>query len=197
MRFNEKTSPAEEPLTLPEAKLHLRVGSDFVKEDGLINGLIVGSRQAFQKQIGRQLITATWQVFLDRFPRFDREPVEIPKPPLQSVTSVQYLDSSGALQTWSNTKYTVEAFAGPEAERGVLFPNFDEQYPITRRIPNAVTIEYVAGYGLAAAVPYEIKQALFAWIGHHYEHREKVVVGTIASKVPGLDFEPWKDMDFG
>ncbi len=197
MRFNLETPPAEEPLTLPEAKLNLRVGSGFVADDGLINGLIVGSRQAFESQIGLQLITATWQVFLDRFPRFDHDPVEIPKRPLQSVTSVKYIDSSGVEQTWSDTLYTVKAFSGPEAERGEIYPNADEQYPTTRRIPNAVTIEYVAGYGLAAAVPQDIKQALFAWIGHHYENRETVVVGESVAKVPGLDFEPWKDMDFG
>ena len=195
MELDQVTPPAVEPLTLAETKLHLRV--EFIKDDGLINGLIAAARQGFEGETGRQLITSTYTGFLDRFPRHSLERIHIAQPPLVSVTSVKYLDSSGVQQTWSNTLYTVKAFSGPKAVRGVLFPNFDQTYPITRSIPNAVEILFVAGYGVAAAVPNDIKQSLLAVIGTLYENRETVVVGAGVSRVPGLDFEPWKDMDFG
>ncbi len=195
MRLSLVTASTVEPLTLTEAKDHLRV--DFTKEDGKINGLIVGAREAFERDTGRQLITASWKGFLDGFPRWDIEPIEIARPPLLSVDVVNYIDTSGNPQVWPAAEYTVQAFAGPFAQRGMLNPKSDETYPDTDRIKNAVTIEFTAGYGpLVTDVPCEIKEALLAWIGHHYNNRELVIVGQIASRVPLLGFEPWHDADF-
>ena len=54
-----------------------------------------------------------------------------------------------------------------------------------------MTLDFDAGYGaLASAVPFEIKEALLGWIGHHYNNREAVVV-------PWPGFKPWQDADFG
>lgn len=196
MRLTLVTPPTVAPLSLDETKAHLRV--EFDKEDDLIRGLITGAREAFERETGRQLLTATWRLFLDRFPRFDREPIELPRPPLQSVSSIKYLDSAGAEQPWASSEYTTEALSGPKAERGVVFPKPDKEYPVTRVIPNAVTIDFIAGYGDEAEdVPEEIKEVLLAWIGHRYENREAVMVGQAASMVPLLSFEPWKDDGFG
>ncbi len=189
MRLSLVTPATIEPLTLQEAKDHLRV--DFAKEDAVINRLIAGARQAFERDTPRQLSTATYKGFLDRFPRFDREPIEIAKPPLLTVAAVIYFDTSGVLQTWAASEYTVEAFAGPFAQRGMLFPKPDDVYPQTRWIPNAVTIDFDAGYGAVASdVPFEITEALLGWIGHHYNNREAVIV-------PWPGFDPWRDADFG
>ena len=196
MALSRTTDPTIEPLLLPETKLHLRVS--FTKDDSLISRLIVGARQAIEKRTRLQLTTATWRQFFDAFPQFDHERIEIGKAPLLSVDAVNYIDTSGVLQTWPAAEYTVEAFSGPDAERGVVFPKPDMEYPQTRRIPNAVTIDFDAGYGATAAdVPDEIKEALLAWIGHHYNNRELVIVGQTAARVPELGFEPWQDADFG
>lgn len=58
--------PAEEPLSLAEAKLHLRV--DFSDEDALISALISAARQAAETITARQLVTARWKYILDAFP---------------------------------------------------------------------------------------------------------------------------------
>ena len=196
MRLSLVTSSNIEPVSLTEAKDHLRV--DFTKEDGLIKGKIVAAGEAFERETGRQLLTATWKGFLDSFPQFDHEPIEIARPPLVSVAAVKYIDTSGVLQTWAASEYTFEAFSGPFAQRGMLFPKSDEQYPLTRRIRNAVTIDFDAGYGVTANdVPDEIKEALLTWIGHRYNNRELVIVGQTAARVPLLGFEPWQDADFG
>jgi len=196
LRLSIITPSTIEPLTLEEAKDHLRV--DFTKEDGKISGLIIGAREAFERDTGRQLLTATLKGFLDGFPEFDREPIEIARPPLLSVAAVNYIDTSGVSQTWAASEYEVEAFSGPFAQRGMLNPKPDETYPQTRRIANAVTVDFDAGYGAAAIdVPFEIKEALLAWIGLHYNNRELVIVGQTAARVPMLGFEPWQDADFG
>lgn len=194
MRVTLVTAPTNEPLTLFEAKLHLRVTHDV--DDVYIDSLIPRAREAFERETGRQLLTATYKGFLDRFPEFDHEPIEFANPPLLTVASVQYIDTSGALQTWAASEYVVQVYAGPFAQRGQLYPAAEKQYPDTRRIPNAVTLNFDAGYGAAAAVPGEIKQALLAWIGHRFEHRETVVVGDTPAVVPGLGFEPWKEWTF-
>ncbi len=196
MRLSLVTSSTIEPLTLQEAKDHLRV--DFTKEDGLISRLIAGAREAFERETGRQLLTATWKGFLDGFPQWDHEPIEIARPPLVSVAAVNYVDTSGVDQTWAASEYDVEAFAGPFAQRGMLSPKADDDYPQTRRIPNAVTVDFDAGYGTEEIdVPFEIKDALLSWIGHHYNNREFVIVGQTAARVPMLGFETWQDLDFG
>lgn len=195
MRSTLITGPIDEPLTLAEAKAHLRVTWD--NEDNLITRLITGAREGFERETGRQLLTATWRGFLDRFPPFDHEAIEIARPPLVAVTEVNYIDPSGVLQAWPAAEYTVETFSGPSAQRGMLFPKSEQEYPQTRRIPNAVTIDFDSGYGVAADIPEEIREAMLAWIGHHYEHRELVIVGQTPVVVPMLGFDPWKDMDFG
>ncbi len=196
MALSRITSSSIEPLSLTEAKDHLRVS--FTKEDGLISRLIVGARQALEKKTRLQLLTANWKQFFDGFPQFDHERIRLGKAPLVSVAAVTYIDTSGVIQTWPAAEYTVEAFLGPDAERGVVFPKPDFEYPQTRRSPNAVTIDFDAGYGTTANdVPAEIREALLAWIGHHYNNRELVIVGQTAAMVPMLGFEPWQDADFG
>lgn len=193
MRLSLVTPSTVEPLSLPEAKEHLRVS--WAKEDGLINRLIAGARQAFEQHTGRQLLTASWKGFLDRFP--PGLEIDIAMPPLLIVSAVTYVDTSGVPQTWSAAEYDVEAFVGPNAQRGMITPKPDYQYPLTWRTRNAVTIEFDAGYGATAGtVPAEIKEALLGWISYHYLNREPVVTGTIATKLPDMGFEPWVDLGF-
>lgn len=187
------TSPVGEPVTLQEAKDHLRV--TWSAEDDLITRLIAGAREAFERETGRQILAASWRGYLDRFPLFDHEAIEIAKPPLVDVTAVSYVDTSGVSQVWATSEYDFDVFAGPFAQRGMIYPKPEKEYPLTRRLPNAVLVDFDAGYGVAADVPDEIKEALFAWIGHHYRNRELVVAGN-TSIVPALGFEPWIDMDF-
>jgi hypothetical protein len=65
---------------------------------------------------------------------------------------------------------------------GKYFPDFTP-YPVS-----SVRIRYTAGYRSGGPdslkIPEEIKQALKLLIGHFYENRESVVVGTVANKVP-------------
>lgn len=166
------TAPAVEPLTLAEAKLHCRVdGSD---EDALITALIVAAREQAEHETGRALVTQTWELVHDAFP----EAFVLRRAPIQSVTSLKYLDSAdGTEQTLDPADYLLDK----DSEPGYVVPAYGKAWPATWPVPNAVRVRYVCGYGLAAAVPVAIKQWMLLAIGTMYAERETIIAGQAAS----------------
>lgn len=169
-------APAAEPLTLAEAKAHLRV--DSTSEDALITTLITVARQSAETFTRRALITQTWALKFDAFP----DEITVPLPPLQSVTSIGYVDSDGAAQTLATSGYQVNTDTQP----GRIKPAYGARWPATRADTyGAVTVTFVAGYGAAgSAVPEPIRQAMLMQIGHMFERRETSIAGTIIAQVP-------------
>lgn len=174
MGLSLATAPAEEPLTTAEAKLHLRVdGSD---DDALIARLVAAARRSAEHETKRALVTQTWDWTLDGFPRW----FEVPKPPLQSVDEITYLDDAGAEQTLPTSVYRVDAAREP----GRITLGYGQTWPSTYPVASAVTVRFVAGYGAAAAVPEDIKAAMLLTIAHWYRNREAVNVGNIVTEMP-------------
>lgn len=162
------TAPTHEPVTLIEAKDHLRV--DHADDDALISALIVAARQWCEEYTGRQFMTSTWDWTLDEFASL----FSVPRPPLQSVTSVKYLDSDGVEQTLVSTAYRVDAISEP----GRIALDYDQSWPSTYSVLNAVTVRFVAGY---TTVPEPIRQAVLIMVGELYENREDTIALTINS----------------
>ncbi len=144
---------------------------------------ITAARSFVESFTHRQLITATWDLQLDGFPatwstvsvetrQVDGGAIWIPKPPLVSITSVSYVDTSGATQVWASSNYTVDNPQGPTARLGRVVPAWSIYYPVTRTVPNAATVRFVAGYGAASAVPSGMKAAMKLLIGNWYVNRE-------------------------
>jgi uncharacterized phiE125 gp8 family phage protein len=175
----------DEPVSLDEAKAHLRVaGSD---EDTLIESLITSARQWAERFTARAFLTTTLTEVLDMFPD-DDEIIRLPTSPLQSVPSITYIDTAGAVQTWDPANRLVDTHNEP----GRISLAYGKSYPTTREIINAVTITYVVGYGTASDVPKAIKQAILLLVGHWYEHREAAVDFGVISKVPDtVEFLLW------
>lgn len=179
------TAPTIEPLTLAEAKLHLR--EDLSEQDALITALIVAAREYAELYTGRAFITQTLELSLPAFPACE---IEIPRPPLQEIEYIKYTDTDGAEQTLNDALYQVD----PYAEPGVVKPAYGEVWPSTRSDEyNAVRIRYVAGYAPlgspptdapASGVPELVKQWMRVRIAQLYEHREAVVTGTIVAPIP-------------
>jgi uncharacterized phiE125 gp8 family phage protein len=153
--------------------------------DPELNALIKASRVQAEMFTRRAFVTQTWSLLLDGFPSFSTELIRLPLPPLQSISSVNYVDVNGVTPTlWAASNYIVDAPEGDYAQRGRITLAYGEVWPVTRDIANAVTIEFIAGYGAAAAVPQGIKQAMLLMIGHWYANRESVNVGNIVNEVP-------------
>ena len=173
--FVRTTDAASEPITLTEAKDQLReTGS---AEDTYINTLIKTARQFAEEKTGRGLLAQTWKATLDNGSLPTDSIIELPRPPLQSVTEITYVDSDGATQTLSTDNYTVDSLSEPGR---IMF----EDMPNIKSTINALTVEYVAGYSDASEVPAGIKQAILILVEHWFDFREAVVAGTITSKVP-------------
>ncbi|MEZ4714304.1 MAG: head-tail connector protein [Caldilineaceae bacterium] len=171
--------PTEEPIGLSEAKLHLRV--DDTADDDLITALIVAARQRFEAVTWRSLITQTLVMKLDSWPC--GQCIELPRPPLVSVSSVQYTDDDGVTATFASSNYLVSTAGHPGA---IVLKNSADWPTTTLQAVDGISVTYVAGYGDAADVPQIIKQAILMMVGHWYENREEIVAaaGVTAARVP-------------
>ena len=173
------TAPAEEPVTLNEAKLHLRLDTSPISahpDDSLITALIKTARRWCEGFQGRVYVTQSWDLYLDAFP--DGDYIEIPMPPLQSIVSLSYKDSAGVTQTVSfvdpsgtvlteTDDYRISSFRQP----GRIYLRSEKSWPTTLDESDAVWISFVSGYGLAADVPDEVKTAILLKLSDLYENR--------------------------
>lgn len=181
------TAAASEPVSLTEAKLHLKV--DGTDEDGLIGALIGTARETVEGICRRALVTQTWDLVMDEFPECDE--IKLPYPPLQSITSIQYTDQYNVTATFASTNYIVDAYGEPGRVKlvyGAAWPGN------TLTVMNGVKIRFVAGFGAAAAVPLKYKQAILLLVGHWYAHREEVADNTNLMEIPlGVNALLWMD----
>ena len=175
--LTQLSTPAAEPLTLAEAKLHLRVDADITDDDSLITALIVTARQQAEHRTGRALVSQQWRYAIDTFPA---DSLELPLPKLQSVQSVSYLDSAGTRQTLANTEYDVIT----DELVGRLLPAYGKTWPDCRVRPGSVQVSYTCGYGAAADVPQSIKAWMLLAIGAWYENREALTSGQPVAELP-------------
>lgn len=169
------TPPTVEPVTLSEAKRHVNVVA--TDEDSLINGLIIAARELVEQDTSRALIHQTWELELDDW---WSDALELPRPPLSSVTSVKYYDANDVLQTLPITSYAVDT----RREPGLIWWDEDYTQATLSDEANPVLVTYVAGYGATAgSVPQRAKQAILLLVGHWYRNRELAVVGTITNEI--------------
>ena len=177
-----QSAPATAPVSLTEAKSHLRV--EVADDDTLIGAYIDAATGMAEEFLRRRLVTQTWRIFLDGFPTGD-EAIVVPYSPLASISAFTYKDpTTGADTAVSGSVYSVEAPNGPNPARGRIVLGFEQEWPTPREQANSVQFDAVVGYGAAAAVPAAIRSAILLIVGNLYANRESVVTGTIVSKMP-------------
>jgi len=173
-------APLVEPISLEEARARLRI--DHHEEDPLIAALIAAATALLDGWSGilrRALINQTW---VQKFPRFPAGAVlGLALAPVQSIVSVSYFDADNVQRTLDASVYALlDDELGPFVTRQV-----DQAWPATFAREDAVSVTYVAGYGPSGDdVPAAIRHAMHLIIGHWYEHRESVVVGTNMVHLP-------------
>lgn len=170
-------APTFEAVNLGEVKAHLRLELDDTDEDAYLKMLIATAREWCQNYQGRTHPTTTWTLTLDEFPAND-EPIILPMPPLASVSSITYYDSSNVLQTLSSSLYIVDT----KREPGRVAVAWEQSWPDTADRVAAVTVTYVAGTTAVLVSP-SVKHAMLLLIAHWHENREAVLTGTISKEM--------------
>ncbi len=163
------TAPANEPVTVDEAKQHLRI--DGSNEDSLISTLIKAARIYVETLTNRRLITQTLRLQLKYFPFCE---IVLPVTPVQSVAAIRFKDKNGIEQVAAETLSQLSFTEPPKIK-----PSYGESWPQCREGDyNSVSIDIVAGYGDAADVPRDLCQAILLMVAHFYEQREPVAVAN-------------------
>ena len=166
------TPPALEPVTLADAKAHLKV--DTADDDALIGTLITAARARAEWHTGRALIAQSWILWLDAFP--DDGVIEVPLPPLKSVDSVTLFDAQNADTAVDTANYAVDTASQP----GRIVFGCTYVPPANLRRRNAAAVAFDAGYGSAASdVPADIREAIL-----------EIVAGLYVNRGDGPDGEP-------
>lgn len=184
-RWKRTVEPTAEPVTLAEVKAQCHVETS--DEDTKLNDFIAAARERCETVTGRALITQTWELTLDEWPRDlsangeDRYAIVLPRPPAQSVTSVKHFDTDGVEQTLTAvTDYRVDV-RDPETR---ITPAWGTSWPSIRHITGAITVTSVHGYGDASTdVPQGLRQGMLMLIEQFYRHRGDDVTGLSTAKL--------------
>ena len=181
-RVKVQVKPDQSVMTLEELKARLGV---IVNEDDL---LLQRSLRAAEARIdgpsgiGYAMLEQTWRLSLDCFPAVDT--IYLPGAPVQSVTTISYVDTAGASQTIDAADYLLDT--GVDVAR--LEPAYGGSWPSTRDQNGAVTIDYVLGESNAEDVPDDLVDAVALLAGHRYENREATSVVALNAIPYGVDY---------
>lgn len=183
MGLSRIDGPDAEPLTLQEAKAHLRV--DHTDEDTLITAYIQAAREHVEAILNRSLVRTYWRLTLPEFPT---NGINLPQGRTLAVLQIAYTAPDGS----TGYLYGPSAAVSPEPaispapaagadfredlsneDGGRILPPWGDNWPNTRSdTPDAVRVDFLAGYGASASsVPEAIKAALRFHLGDLYEHR--------------------------
>lgn len=167
MGLSQTIAPVADVVSRVDAKLHCDItGDDF---DSIVDSLLTVATDACQGDTGRQFITATYVWTFDTFPTEDE--LDVPCPPLQSVTSIKYIDTAGVQQTLSTDVYDTDLTSAA----GRIFLKYDQEWPDIRGDIDGIEITFKAGYGDAATdVPSMLRHAVKMMIKHLYVHPSPV-----------------------
>ena len=163
-----------EPITLAEAKAHLRVVFD--DEDAYISTLITAAREMAEGRTQRAIVLRDEVLALDCF----ATPIRLPYPPLRTVAAIDYDDQDGAQQTLDDTAYRVNDYVTPAR----ITRASGATWPTTAVQEAAVRVRYSCGYPTPSAVPVSLRQWMLLAIGALYENRESVTAGVQTYALP-------------
>ncbi len=166
--------PAIEPVTLAEAKAHLRLTG--TADDDYVAAMITAARIQVETATRRVLIDQTWRIFRDDWPADGR--VTLTVVPLKAVTAVTDFDAEGEPTVIPATDWVLDAASSPARLR------LTGAAPAPGRPINGIEIDVVAGYGLSGlSVPQPLRLAIMTLVARWYEDREGLSYGIVPSRV--------------
>lgn len=164
------------PVSLAQVKRHLGVA--YSERDRDIEQMIRAAANYLGKLCKRTWLTTDYLLTLEEF----TQTIEIPSPPLQLLTSIQYYSSAGVLTQLTSSSWQVLSGDGLPA---IVKPAPNTTWPGTEYDRwNAVQIRFRAGYGdTADYLPPEFSQAALLMLRHWYDNPSAVITGTISKEL--------------
>lgn len=156
------TAPSAEPISLSEAKAHLRITD--VSEDALITGLIKSAREEVEASASIALINQDWRLYMDAWPCSGI--VRLRRSPVQYVSAVTVYDGMGVATVITPPVGNLDKISSPAR---FLVPNAASA---PGKAVNGIEIDFRCGFGATGVeVPDGLKRAMLLLISHWYEHR--------------------------
>tara|TARA_R110001583_G_scaffold29380_3_gene102978 strand:+ start:698 stop:1276 length:579 start_codon:yes stop_codon:yes gene_type:complete len=173
--YTVDTAAATVLITTADAKAFLKV--DISDDDTLIDNLVSAATESAQEYTNRFFIDTTLLQYGTKF----SDLTELLKSPVDSITHIKYYDSDNAQQTLSSSVYSLI----PAIEPSLISLSVSQSYPSVADRTDAIECKYVVGYGTASTdVPNAIIEAVYLTIGHWYQNRTAVVVGSQVNALP-------------
>lgn len=224
LRFGVRTveDVATEPITLDEARQHLRVDTYLIDvpdsgsppdqmtvsdDDAWITAMLPAAREYCEQYLGRALAPRTMEYVGDAFPAVaigapPGPAFQLPFGPVQSVESITYTDTDDAPQTVASIDYEIDAISVPSQ----VVLTYGSSWPTARSSTGSVRVRYITGYSTPGEspqvypLPKMARAAILLFLGHLYENREAVTVGSLVELPLGvqslLDFVGRERMGF-
>jgi uncharacterized phiE125 gp8 family phage protein len=151
-------SPSAEPISATEAKAHLMV--DFADDDSELDLLIKSARDHAERYCGTRFATQTVEVACDSFADFER----LSEAPVQSISSIKYIDTEGVEQTLDAAVYELRA----DGMDPSIALKAGQRWPSVQA-GSRIKLVAIVGYDV---VPPAVKHAILLFIGGGYADRE-------------------------
>lgn len=178
------TAPTTTPVSVAETKTYLRIdGSD---EDTLLATLIGSATRTLEEELSMKFISQVWDFFADSFgegrkaPWWDgsrdmaisalmsTDPMNLPFGRIISLDQFSTYPDSGVPVNETVGNYIVDTWS----KQGRISLKTGASWPVTvLRSVGGIRIRCTVGFGDAAAVPQDIKQAIMELVAHMYENR--------------------------
>lgn len=180
------SAPPYEPVTLDEFKRWFRIETDVTDHDIVLQLLRQAMREDAENLTHRAFVQRQYRLFLSDWPWdcYYGIKIDLPFPPLVSVQAFRYIDADGVLQTLDSAEYDVH----DEYEPGFIIPAWQSTWPTIRRVPDALQIDFTAGYapgspqneqGYQEVLPATLKLWMAAKANTLNEFREQLLAGML------------------
>jgi uncharacterized phiE125 gp8 family phage protein len=180
------TPPAGEPISLAEAKAHLRITHN--EEDALLGALIQSARRVAEARTGLLFLTQRWTVFRDDWP--DDGVIEIPLAPVNAVEELAVFGEEGEKAVIEPSHYVADLASRPPR----LMLRGSRQWQRPGRALNGIGLSLAAGFGATPdSVPEPLRQAVLRLVAHWYAHRGEEAPPPVPSGVEAL-IQPFREM---
>ena len=191
MNLELVTAPTALPVDAEAFRRHAwEVYDQDAEDDTYLEELLERATAHVETITNRRLVSQTWRGYLDAWPS-GNGPIGLPFGRVASVTRFNWMGDDAVDHTLvENTHYAVSVAGW-----------FPKVVPIggwpagSLFVVDPIRVEFVAGFGAAAAVPADLKSAILILAAHWYKNREIVRIGNIVSPMP-TSFDalvaPWR-----